>query len=417
MDMGTNLLPPLRVAEGIPTDSSADFRLSRIAMLIASGEATSKAGLTAATGWARSSVSAQVDLLLRRGVLVHAGQSVPARGRPAERLAISPAKGLVLVADMGGRHAHLGVADMGLTLLAHEFMVLDVRKQSPEATLAMVAEQLLALKRRCAPDTASAICVIGLPARLDITTGTPVRPPVMPGWDGFAVAHEFSRLVGCRCMTENDVNLRALGESVALGPGDRPLLAVKIGTGIGSGLIDSRGDIYHGFDGSAGEVGHTQVRRSPAIECACGNVGCIEVVASVPGVLRRLRELAPDLLPMDTAADLIQHCASGDRRVQQVVREAGDVVGEAIAFMCNVLNPRRVVISGTLARISDDVLAAIRTAAYQTARPLAIRHVTITRSVLGELGGVAGAMALGVREWLGPNRVLEMPQRPRQPAG
>lgn len=402
-------LPPLRVVENIPTDDSREARLSRIALLIASGEATSKAALTSATGWARSSVSSQVDLLVRRGVLIHAGQSVPSsRGRPAEKLSISANKGLVLVADLGGRHAHLGVADMELNLLAHEFMVLDVRDQSPVETLQMVADRLLELKKQAAPRIPAGICVVGLPARLDVATGTPVRPPVMPGWDGFAVTTVFRQMVGCRCLAENDVNLRALGESVALGPGDRPLLAVKIGTGIGSGLIDLQGNIYHGFDGSAGEVGHIPVRRAPAIECACGNVGCIEVVASVPGVLRRLREQAPELVPMNTAADLIAHCSSGNRVVQQAIREAGDVVGEAIASMCNVLNPRRVVISGTLARISDDVLAAIRTAAYQTARPLATRHVTITRSVLGELGGVAGAMALGVREWLSPKYVLDM---------
>lgn len=409
MDESTPRLPTLRLVDRQRSEDSATYRLSRIAMLIASGEATSKAALTSTTGWARSSVSAHVDLLIRRKVIQHAGQSVPSRGRPAERLAISASKGLVLVVDMGGRHAHLAVGDLGLNLLAHEFVELDVRENPPADTLRMLCDRLLALKGGIDPRTPAAICVIGLPARLDVSTGIPVRPPVMPGWDGYPVAAEFSRMVGCRCITENDVNLRALGEAAALGPGDRPLLAVKIGTGIGSGLIDLDGNIYHGFDGSAGEVGHIPVRRAPPVECACGNVGCIEVVASVPAVLRRLREQAPHLVPMETPADLIRHCATGDRTVQRVIREAGDVVGEAIAVMCNVLNPRRVVISGTLSRISDDVLAAIRIGAYQTARPLATRHVSIERSVLGELDGVAGAMSLALRDWLGPDHVLDMP--------
>lgn len=408
MNGGDGLLPPLRLVESRRDDDPSSHRLSRLAMLVASGEATSKAALTATTGWPRSSVSALVDLLIRRKVLVHAGLSVPTRGRPAEKLALSPAKGLVLVVDMGARHARLAVADMGLNLLAHEFVELDVRKQPPKDTLQMLCDRLLKLKSDTEPRIAAAICVIGLPARLDVTTGIPVRPPVMPGWDGYPVATEFSRMVGCHCLTENDVNLRALGEAAALGPEDRPLLAVKIGTGIGSGLIDLDGNIYHGFDGAAGEVGHIPVRRAPPIQCVCGNVGCIEAVASVPAVLQRLREQAPELVPMESVADLIWHCGSGDPTVQRVVREAGDVVGEAIAVMCNVLNPRLVVISGTLARISDEVLAAIRIAAYQTARPLATRHVSIVRSVLGGLDGVAGAMSLGVREWLGPDHVFDL---------
>lgn len=298
---------------------------------------------------------------------------------------------------------------MRMRLLAHEYLAIDVRERTPAETLTMLCDRLRAMVRTNAPGRKAGIAVLGLPARVDVDAGIPVRPPIMPGWDGYPAGSEFSRLLGCENLVENDVNLRALGESAVLSAKQRPLLAIKVGTGIGAGLIDAKGGIYHGFDGAAGEVGHIPVRRAPAVQCACGNVGCIESVASTPAVIRRLKELAPELIPMDTPDDLVRHMRAGDPVVARVVREAGTVIGEAIAIMCNVVNPGHVVLSGSMCHASDDLLAAVRIAAYEIARPLATRHLVISRSRLGELDGVVGAMVLGIRRSLSPGLVLTKP--------
>ena len=107
-------LPPLRLSTPpLSVRVDAEVTLSTVARLVASGAAVSKADLVPAAGMARTTVSAAVDELLARGVLRLAGtRPTVGRGRPAERLALSPRGGHVLLADVGARGAHLAVVDL-----------------------------------------------------------------------------------------------------------------------------------------------------------------------------------------------------------------------------------------------------------------------------------------------------------------
>ncbi len=129
----------------------------------------------------------------------------------------------------------------------------------------------------------------------------------MPGWDGFRVIDPLRAAFQCAVVLENDVNLRALGESRALAPDQSPLLSVKVGTGIGAGLVTEHGVVHRGSAGASGEMGHIPLRSAPPTVCQCGNTGCLEAVASVPALIRRYAEEAPagDLVPT-TATELAE---------------------------------------------------------------------------------------------------------------
>src|ERR1700712_357958 len=116
------LLPPLRLsAPALSGRIEATVTLSTVARLVASGTAVSKADLVPAAGLARTTVSTAVDELLARGVLRLDGTRPTAgRGRPADRLAMSPGGGQVLLADVGASGAHLAVVDLAQNVLAHE---------------------------------------------------------------------------------------------------------------------------------------------------------------------------------------------------------------------------------------------------------------------------------------------------------
>ncbi|NMM93167.1 ROK family transcriptional regulator [Bifidobacterium sp. DSM 109957] len=266
---------------------------SQVALLVASHTAQSKAALARETGLPRSTVSACVDTLVRRGLLAPTGTIAVDRGRPAERLAINEKLGLLALADVGARHTMLAVADMNMRLLACERHIIDVSAFSPGEFLDWLSEQLWRLAGKTRPDLPMRHAVLGLPARLDMRDGSPIRPPIMPGWDAFDTVGYLGEALGCPVMVENDTNLRALGDAATMPASEQPLIEVKIGTGIGGGIIGSDGRIFHGFNGAAGEVGHTcfdpRIRR----RCACGQTGCLEAVAAVPAMLRRLQELSP----------------------------------------------------------------------------------------------------------------------------
>lgn len=392
---GPALLPPLRLSAP-PQSGRIDpaLLLSTVARLVASDTAVSKADLVAATGLARTTVSTAVDGLLAGGLLRLDGlRPTGGRGRPAERLALAAEGGQVLLADVGARGAHLAVTDLAQRVLAHTHVDLDVT-DGPDTVLRTVETELTRLRAGSAVPTRAV--VIGLPGPVDNHLGIPVRPPIMPGWHAYPVTARLQQTFRCPAVLENDVNLRALGEARALPADQVPLLFVKVGTGIGGGLVTGGGSLHHGADGAAGDIGHVRVRGAPDDACVCGNVGCIEAVASAGAIAQRLgdRGDAPSI------ADLRAMLGRGDARAVGAVREAAGLIGELVATLVHLYNPARVTIGGSLTAASDELLAGVRSVVYQRALPLATRNLVLTNSVLGEYAGVAGATVLGIERVL-----------------
>jgi predicted NBD/HSP70 family sugar kinase len=398
-------LPPLRLSTPpLTAKVDAEVTLSTVARLIASGAAQSKADLVPAAGMARTTVSAAVDELLSRGVVRIAGtRPTPGRGRPADRLALSPLGGHVLLADVGARGAHLAVVDLSQQVVAHEHVDLDVR-DGPERVLDIVEARLHALRAQGPPGVPARAVVIGLPGPVDGHLGTPIRPPIMPGWHAYPVSARLQGRFDCPAVLENDVNLRALGEARALPADQAPLLFVKIGTGIGGGLISREGVLHHGADGAAGDIGHVRVRGGPDDPCVCGNVGCIEAVASASAIARRLVGSTPDAAAV-TIADVRARLAKADPTAIALVREAAAHIGEVVAMLVHFYNPARVTIGGSLTAASDDLLAGVRSVVYQRALPLATRNLVLATSVLGEYAGLAGAAVLGIEQALSAGEI------------
>jgi predicted NBD/HSP70 family sugar kinase len=404
------LLPPLRLsAPALSGRIEATVTLSTVARLVASGTAVSKADLVPAAGLARTTVSTAVDELLARGVLRLDGTRPTAgRGRPADRLALSPRGGHVLLADIGASGAHLAVVDLSQRVLGHTHVDLDVT-DGPEVVLRTVESHLTALLGQAPDDVPVRAVVIGLPGPVDGQLGVPVRPPIMPGWHAYPVTARLQQTYRCPAVLENDVNLRALGEARALPADQVPLLFVKVGTGIGGGLITREGVLHHGADGAAGDIGHVRVRGAPDDACVCGNVGCIEAVASAGAIARRLavahgsmgRGGQGDV----SIADVRALVGRGDPVALGLVREAAGLIGELVATLVHFYNPARVTIGGSLTAASDELLAGVRSVVYQRALPLATRNLVLTNSVLGEYGGLAGAAVLGIERVLSADSI------------
>ena len=120
---------------------------------------------------------------------------------------------------------------------------------------------------------------IGVPGPVEFETGRPISPPIMPGWDGYPIRERFAERYGAPVWVDNDVNVLALGEwRSGVAAGHDNVVVVKIGTGIGAGII-SGGRLHRGAQGSAGDVGHIQVIDDPTVVCRCGNMGCLEALA------------------------------------------------------------------------------------------------------------------------------------------
>jgi predicted NBD/HSP70 family sugar kinase len=369
--------------------------------LLRDGVPRTRSELAAATGLGRSTVAQRVDALLASSLVGPAGEATSSGGRPPTQFAFNPAARVVLAADVGATHVRLAVTDLAAAVLTNEHVDLDIAL-GPQAVLRWVLEHGRKLLDKAGRDVADLAGVgIGLPGPVEHATGRPTNPPIMPGWDGFDVPGFVAAELGCLAVVDNDVNVMALGEHFIDYPDVSHLMFVKIATGIGSGII-SDGALRRGAQGAAGDLGHIHVPRDVDAVCRCGNVGCLEAVASGAAVASRLRDAGVDAA---SSRDVVALVRGGSVLATQLVREAGRTVGEVLASAVSLLNPSVIVIGGSLAAAGDPLLAGVREVVYRRSLPLATAHLRIVQSSAGDLAGVVGAAVLAIDEVLTPDAV------------
>ncbi|MGH3812927.1 MAG: ROK family protein [Pseudonocardiaceae bacterium] len=371
--------------------------LSTLVRHIAAGSVVTRATLAQQTQLARSTVSQRVETLLAAGLIVEDGTAPSRGGRPALRLRLNPNAGLILTADLGATRAMLAVSDLGGQRLASTTEDNDIDKD-PERVLGWVDQRFgeLLAEAGCEARQVQAI-TIGVPGPVEASTGTVVRPPLMRRWDGYRVPAYFAERYPAQTVVDNDVNLMALGEHQQCYPEMAHLLFVKIGTGIGCGVIID-GKLHRGAAGSAGDIGHIRVPDSEA-ECWCSNSGCLEAMAGGKALVQRLSKHG---LAVATAGDVARLAAEGNQRAIQEVRSAVQHIGGVLAAIVSFANPEAVIIGGSLARLDETLLAGIRSAIYERALPLATRSLHIETSTLGEEAGTTGAVSLAQERILSP---------------
>ena len=376
---------------------------SNLLRLISSGEATTRAGLAAATGLARSTVSQRVDALIASQLVYEAGEGASTGGRPPVVLAFNRGAGVVLAADLGATHCRLAVADLGAYLLEELTADLEIAT-GPDHVLGWVAERFEELLARCGRSVADVRGIgIGVPGPVDFHTGQAVHPPIMPGWDGVSIPARLQARFDVPVLVDNDVNIMALGEWSTTWPEVDHLLLVKVGTGIGCGVV-SGGRVHRGADGAAGDIGHIRISGHDDAICRCGNLACVEAVAGGAALARQLRA---DGFDARSSRDVVRLATEGNATATRRVRAAGRLIGEVLASLVNFFNPNVIVVGGDLAEVRDQLLAGIREVVYQRSLPLATRHLQIAQSALGDRAGAVGAAVMAVAYVLSPEKVEE----------
>jgi glucokinase-like ROK family protein len=423
----------MAIADSRPAAALAEESLDALVVVldeIRLGRSRSRSELIARTGLGRAVVTQRVAELIERGLVLEAGPGMSSGGRPPRQLAFPAASGHLLVADLGATSIDVAVTSLDGSILAHRDEPADIAA-GPEACLSRVDELWAELLRsaRGLPGRLWGIGV-GVPGPVEFRTGRPISPPIMPGWDAYPVRERFSARYDAPVWVDNDVNLLAMGEwRSGIAVGHDNVVVVKIGTGIGAGII-SDGRLHRGAQGSAGDVGHIQISDDQAIICRCGNVGCLEALAGGAALARdgeaiaRAGESARLRAALDqhgrvTAADIARAASFGDPVAVGLLLNAGRRVGRMLASVVNFFNPSLIVIGGGVAQSGDQLLAAVRETVYRRSLALATRELLIQRSSLGGLAGVIGASAMVVDQlfardnigsWLAAGSSAGMPE-------
>jgi predicted NBD/HSP70 family sugar kinase len=355
--------------------------------------------LMAHTGLGRSTISQRIEALVARGLVFEVGEGPSTGGRPPSTLMFNPQAGFVFAADLGATHARVAIADLAGEALAEITAEVEIAS-GPKQVIGWLEEcfeQLLETSGNAA-DTVRAIG-IGVPGPVEFATGRPVSPPIMPGWDGHPIPEHLQQRYPVPVLVDNDVNIMGLGEQTSIWPQCEHLLYVKVGTGIGCGIV-SKGKVYRGAQGAAGDIGHIRLADHSEVLCECGNVGCLEAVAGGRALVREIRKYG---LEATTSRDVAQLVRSQNRDAVRLVRQAGRNLGEVLAMLVNALNPEIIVIGGDLA--VEQLFAGVREIVYQRSTALATRHLQILPSALADRAGITGAATLAIERVLAPDAV------------
>ena len=391
-------------AEGLPqvADEAIDA-LVEVLDLVRFGTASTRPELIRHSGLGRTVVVQRVAQLIDSGLLSEGKHAPSTGGRPARALRFRAGAGSVLAVELGATSIAVGIADLSGTLKASCEEPCDIAA-GPEAVLGRAEELLDSMLAARPADPPVWGLGIGLPGPVEYACGRPIAPPIMPGWDGYPVRDRLARRYDVPVWADNDVNLMALGElRLGLARGSRDVVHIKIGTGIGAGLI-SGGRLHRGAQGAAGDVGHIAVTDDPTVICRCGNTGCLEAVAGGAALGRlatdaardgrslflakRLAESGADAMQ---AADLGAAAMHGDAFAVETYGRTGRHIGAMLATLVNFYNPSLVIIGGGVASVGDLLLASIRETVYRRSLPLATRDLRIARAALGDQSGLHGA--------------------------
>lgn len=358
--------------KAVPGDARRHNRALALRTVFRQGP-LSRADLARETNLTRVTASDLAAELLAEGLIEELGTRVDQGvGKPATLLGVVPDARLTITVDLSDdERFRAALIDLAGT-------VLDRRTAAREGRTGPAA---LALARELCLDLAGVAdrpllgVGVGSPGVVD-PRGVVIEAPNL-GWHDLDLAAGLGQGLGAPVHVANDANAAALGELGLGGPGDRSLLLVKVGQGVGAGLVLD-GHLVLGDRFAAGEIGHVVVDPGGEV-CACGRRGCLETAIAAPRLRRRAR--------------------AGDPEAARTA--AGHRLGEALAPVISTLNLREVVLSGP-----DDVLdGTFRRAALDAIRartmPAVGDNVDLRASSHGEDDVLLGAAMLVLDRELG----------------
>lgn len=311
-------------------------------------------------------------------------------------------KTLVLGLDLGGTKIAAGVVESSGTLRSKARLSTPCKGVAQDLAALFDSAHAAVAAARVSWKAISAVGV-GVPGAFDPERET-VWAPNLPGWKKVPIHGLLQKVLARPVFVEADRNVQALAEAW-LGIGGekdriRNLVFFAVGTGIGAGLI-SEGRLISGTRGVAGAAGWLVVSADWLPEF--GRIGSLEALGAGPAVVRfarealraRARSLIRTLARAEggrvTAEIVAQAARRGDQTARQVLEEVGTNLGRGVASIVSLLNPEVVVVGGGLAEAGELILRPLRRTVRKWGQPLAVRHMRIVRSTLGEDAGILGA--------------------------
>ncbi|HEY4268137.1 MAG TPA: ROK family transcriptional regulator [Galbitalea sp.] len=302
----------------------------------------SRADIARETGLTRVTVSDLIAELIGEGLVIEIGQREDARpGKPATLLDLDRTAFQIVGLDLSAYSTFRGaLLDLDGNILERAELPLEA------STGDAAAAKVVALAATLVAASTRPILGIGVgsPGVVDLA-GVVLTAPNL-GWVERDLQGELGRRFALPVVVINDANAATLAEH-SFGGATSDMMLVKVGHGVGSGLLLGGTPLF-GSRFAAGEIGHVMVGTNGGALCVCGKVGCLETWLATPRLDAALSAV--------TASDEPRSDAEAARLRDNILREAGERLGIALAPVVGALDLAEIVLSGPT-HLLDGVLA------------------------------------------------------------
>lgn len=346
----------------------------------------SRADIARYTKLTRATVSEVVSGLVAEGLVEEVGLNPSAGGKPSILLSLVPDSRYLIGLNLG-QDKFVG-AVVNLRGDIKDTVEVPIVGNDGQKALQFVYE---ILNQLLAKDWKPIIGIgIGTPGLVNTREGK-VVDAVNLDWEDLPLAALLQERYGLPVSVLNDSQATAIGEFVyGEHSSEGNLVVINVKHGIGAGILIN-GQLFQGDDGSAGEIGHVKVRGND-LPCRCGQVGCLETIASGQAVVKKFQILSHSTEPI-SLKDIEQKFMTGDPIARQVVLEAGSALGESIGFLVGTLNIREIILTGDMAHFGEPWLEAVRKAMLQSALGRLTQQVQLELGKLDYRACILGAAA------------------------
>ena len=359
----------------------------------------SRAEIARATHLTKTTVSNIVAELMADGLVEETGFGASAAGKPPILLKVVDDARHFIGIDLANSEFHGAILNLRGDLVQR----FDLRTNNLKGEAALELVYTLIDKLLAASDKSISGIGIGTPGLMDPENGV-IRRSINLDWQDLPLRDLIEERYYLPCYIANDCQAAAMGEYTFVHNNSTSnLVVVKVGQGIGSGIV-LNGQLYYGDGYGAGEIGHLVMKDDGEL-CGCGNYGCLETLASTRAVVEQAKKIAQNnpnslLHQFATTTDeittetVLQAFNAGDKDINLLINKAGYYLGSAIANFVGVLNVQNIVIAGSMARFGEAILEPIQCMIQKNSMSILARETKVSFSSLDQEIVIKGAVSL-----------------------
>nr|WGD59843.1 ROK family protein [Bacillus velezensis] len=352
----------------------------------------SRAKLSEMTGLNKSTVSSQVNTLMKENLVFEIGQGQSSGGRRPVMLVFNKKAGYSVGIDVGVDYINGILTDLEGTIVLDQHHHLECN--SPEITKDILIEMIHHFIANM-PQSPYGLIGIGIcvPGLIDKNQKIVFAPN--SNWRDIDLKSFIQKKFNVPVFIENEANAGAYGEKVfGAAKNHDNMIYASIGTGIGIGVIINN-DLYRGVSGFSGEMGHMTIDFN-GLKCSCGNRGCWELYASEKALLTSLQTKEKKV----STQDIIDLAHLNDIGTLHALQNFGFYLGIGLTNILNTFNPQAIILRNSIIESHPIVLHSIKSEVSSRVYSQLDNSYELLPSILGKNAPALGMSSIVIDHFL-----------------